>query len=74
MTLRARRVIEGKTAVRVARRAVSHTTGSAKALSDAPGGTKRLFKLVFRGEDGFITSSDQQEIILNDLFYKLVLI
>lgn len=37
MTLRARPATEGKTAVQAVSKAVSHTTGSMKALSDAPG-------------------------------------
>lgn len=36
MTLRAWAVMEGKIAVQAVSRAVSHTTGSAKAFSDAP--------------------------------------
>ena len=37
MTLRARTVNEGNTAVQAASKAVSHTTGSMKALLDTPG-------------------------------------
>ena len=36
ITLIARAVTEGRTAVQVVNRAASHTSGSMKALSDAP--------------------------------------
>lgn len=51
MTLRVRAVIEGKTAVHAASRAVSHTTGSMKAISEAPDEMHRIIKPVPRYND-----------------------
>ena len=49
MTLRAWAVTEGRTAVQAVSKAVSHTTGSMKALSDAPGQKQTEQSKLFTG-------------------------